>query len=103
MFLHTERAEVLVVIAVKVLLIEPQHQLIRAVQANVGLAHEYVLVAADLIDADLGRQQSLNVGRLGREVWRIDHVWNIRALAFISKEKEGAIFFDGTAQRAAEL
>src|SRR5260370_15222035 len=98
MFLHTERAEVLVVIAVKVLLIEPQHQLVRAVQANVGLAHEDVLVTANLIDADLGRQQSLNVSRLGREVWRIDYVGNIRALAVISKEKERAIFLHRTAE-----
>src|SRR2546428_315654 len=103
MLLDTQRAAVFIIVTSKVLLIETQHQLIRVVKPNIGLEHEHVLIAANVVSSELRRQQGLNRRRLRREVQRIDHVRDGRTLTVESREKERAISLDRAAQGTPEL
>jgi len=84
-------------------LIETQDQLVPVVQANVGLDHKDVLIAADLVGAHLRGQQILDGGRLRKEVRRIDDVRDIRTLAIESREEKGAVLLERSAERPAKL
>src|SRR5437867_5015582 len=103
MLLDTQRAAVFIIVTSKVLLIETQHHLIRVVKPNIGLEHEHVLITANVVSYQLGRQQGLNRRRLRREVRRIDYVRYRRPLPVEGPEKKRAIFLDWAAHSPTEL
>ena len=74
MFLGSERAAKLIILAGEVLLIEPQRKLILSIERKIALHHEDVLISVDRIGTQLWQEQRLDAGWLRKEVCRVKKI-----------------------------
>src|SRR5437667_12200144 len=103
MLFSAQRTVVFVILAVEVLTVVAQHQLVSIFQLYVALAEKHVLLAANGVGMNERQQYCSGRRRRRTNIRHIHYLRYIRALAIISEKEEGAILRNWATKASAEL